>query len=332
MIEGLLLPTKWAGYMRLFKQLGELLSTGDHKLKKLTIKLDDPKLVEHMTHCHTSVHKCGFRDQMTAALAVLGKARGIEEVTFHGLNDKEAARLKESMQAPAVGRFLRLPQELRDMVYEHAADWSDSSRALSRAVADWSGDADTFSFPGKTTPTVLLLNKQITAEALHVLHRKPLNIVYPAREFADKAKIPSLLGFISHHTIQNVTTINVDMQCWQWVFNIDEKLANVLAASKNLQNFTLSFSDSMKKDFKGSHVQSYPDKNVATSLKRLTNVRGLEKVGFKGDLPTVFTEPLRQIMESQPSIALADLPKLMATFTSGTTEDIEERDREPVQQ
>lgn len=326
MIEGPLLPTKWAGYMRLFKQLGELLSTGEHKLKKLSVKLDDPHLVEHMTYCHTSIHKCGFRDQMSTALAVLGKARGIEEVTFRGLNVNEAAKLQKRMQTPVV-TFSSFPRELRDMVYEHSLDWSDSSIALGRAMTNWSGNEISFTFPGKTTPTVLLLKKQITAEALQVLRKKPLKIVYPAAKFADQTKIPSILGFISRNTMQNVTTINIDMQCWQWVFNIDPRLGGVLAASTNLKHFTLNFKDSLKKEFQASYFQSYPDVKVVTSLKRLMNVRSLESANFDGDLPKAFTEPLRQIMISQPNVALTDLPKLKAVFPCGVIEDIDERDR-----
>lgn len=317
----------WAGYMNLLEQLGELLSTGPHNLKKLSIKLDDRRLVEHMTLCHDTRHKCGFRDQMSVALTALGKARGIDEVTFHGLNVNEAAKLKRMLQRPLVP-FLSLPLELRQMIYEHTGDWSDSSIILGRAVAQWTdqGMPKKFPFPGRTTPTVLLINKQISAEALEILQKKPLNIVYPQAEFTKEVHIPSIVAFLSSKSMQHAHTISIDMQSWQWSADLEHRIIGILAASKKLQHLTLKFRDVLKKDFQASNNPSYPDLKVASSLKTLRSVRGLKTVTFEGDLPNVFTTPLVQIMTSQSGVKLQDLPKLKALLPDGGTEDIDERD------
>lgn len=327
MIKAKTMVSSWAGYMKLLRQLGKLLSTGPHNLKKLSIRLDDPRLVEHMTQCHDTPHKCGFRDQMSEALAALGKARGIDEVTLHGLNVHEAAKLKRLLQRPMIP-FLSLPLELRQMVYKHTGDWSDSSIILGRAVVQWTdqGMPKRFPFPGRTTPTVLLINKQISAEALDILQKKPLNIVYPQAEFTKDTHIPSIVAFLSRKSIQHAHTITIDMQCWQWSADLEHRIIGFLATSKKLQHFTLKFRDVLKKAFQASNKPSYPDLRVATSLKVLRSVRGLKTVKFEGDLPDVFTTPLVQIMTSPPSVQLQDLPKLKALLPGGGTEDIDERE------
>ncbi|CAK1362291.1 unnamed protein product [Cercospora beticola] len=319
----------WFGYINLLKQLGELLSTGEHKLKKLTVELNAPGLVEHMTICHESGRfKCGFRDTMTKALATLSKARGIGEVILRGLNVDEAARAKELMEGPAC-KFFSLPREIRDMIYEHSLDWSDVSNKLADGLADWPDRTATFPFPLRTTPTVLVVNRQMHEEAAEVLAKKPLNITFPAdKTFDDQdCKIPSVLGLIPRRTLERVTTIHINMQGWFWVFNFEPRFIRALANSQALKHLKITFNDHKKPDFLGFPGQVYPDNVLASKLKALTEVRGLETVTFEGDLPVVYKIPLVTIMTSGPEVPLHDLPRPMGINSEGHVLDVDDLER-----
>lgn len=319
----------WFGYINLLKQLGELLSTGEHKLKKLTVELNAPGLVEHMTVCHESGRfKCGFRDTMTKALATLSKARGISEVVLRGLNVDEAARAKKLMEAPTP-KFFSLPRQVRDMIYEHSLDWSDVSNKLADGLADWPDRTATFPFPLRTTPTVLVVNKQMHEEAAEVLAKKPLNITFPAdKTFDDQdCKIPSVLGLIPRRTLERVTTIHINMQGWFWVFNFEPRFIRALTNSQALKHLKITFNDHKKPDFLGSAGQVYPDNVLASKLKALTEIRGLETVTFEGDLPVVYTIPLVTIMTSGPEVSLHDLPRPMGVNSEGHVLDVDDLER-----
>jgi len=55
--------------------------------------------------------------------------------------------------------FLDLPAELRNLIYDYAANWNDHRHNLDKPVS---------------TPTVLLINRQISKEARAVLDKKAL--------------------------------------------------------------------------------------------------------------------------------------------------------------
>ncbi|KAF2428339.1 hypothetical protein EJ08DRAFT_735719 [Tothia fuscella] len=109
---------------------------------------------------------------------------------------------------PHIFRFMLLPTELRDVIYHSALDYNDINK-LTSAIPKNQGKTTTANPINKwkkqhhsplpqyllnkssvsstitpfrrslTTPTVLLLNKQITSEALSILHKKPLSIFLP---------------------------------------------------------------------------------------------------------------------------------------------------------
>ncbi|KAF1988372.1 hypothetical protein K402DRAFT_34251 [Aulographum hederae CBS 113979] len=96
--------------------------------------------------------------------------------------------------------FLSIPGELRNMIYKFSVDWNDSQDRMAKLLEDTrSGKVpcphidnpiDDLPpppghlkhcppYPKHTTPTVLLINRQITGEALWVLHKKPLRFHIP---------------------------------------------------------------------------------------------------------------------------------------------------------
>ncbi|KAF7187172.1 hypothetical protein HII31_11427 [Pseudocercospora fuligena] len=215
-IKGSILPQSWHGYMTLLFDLGEVLADG-HKLKELIIDFKDDRLKEHMTHCYEADYQCGFRDQMQAALQSLRKVRGIGKVTLHGLNAQESRELKWLMEKKPVN-FLSLPRELRDMIYEHTMDISDISKSLTRGLVDYPHKTKNFPFPSRTTPSVLLINKQINEEAIDVLRSKPVHITFTSKHtIADQDQLPSIMAFVSRGALKQVKTVTITMESWEWV-------------------------------------------------------------------------------------------------------------------
>jgi len=80
--------------------------------------------------------------------------------------------------------FLHLPQELRDEIYWYCLDYNDGMENLFTFLKEnvkkemINGTIKTSS-PRAMTPNVLLLNRQITAEALQILRKKPLVLLAP---------------------------------------------------------------------------------------------------------------------------------------------------------
>ena len=83
--------------------------------------------------------------------------------------------------------FISLPREIRDIIYELCADWNDATAALARMqicvencrLQYWSGKRK-FMFeerpvlPSLSTPTIFLLNRQVSKEAREILEKKVL--------------------------------------------------------------------------------------------------------------------------------------------------------------
>ncbi|KAK3711980.1 hypothetical protein LTR37_009292 [Vermiconidia calcicola] len=309
----------WKGHMDLIKTLTNILSKG-HAMKKLSINFDDPDLVEHMTVCWHSLIKCDFRDQLTETFNDLRRIRGVGCVTITGIPPSLALSLKTRMESKPTS-FMNLPRELRDLIYKESADYSDISVQLARTMRKWTNRQQSPPYPSKTTPTVLLLNKQISGEASTILNRKPLNIVYPGDVNINKAtEVPNLLRFISCNTLQKLQHIRINIESWEWIYSLDRVLP-ILAAKNELKTFRLFFKDSLKDTFMASATKTYPDKALHTSLLALANIQGVKTVTIEGDLPDVYAQPLAQIMQAPKGAT--DLPVLRGLRSDGAVVDLD---------
>lgn len=102
--------------------------------------------------------------------------------------------------------FFRLPRSVRQRIYGYALDWNDINReavfpldATPERQMVHGGSSLRLSQSSKTTtPTILLLNRQIAKEALATLHKKPLVLNYRHADFE------SYCGLISAPTLQTV--------------------------------------------------------------------------------------------------------------------------------
>lgn len=118
-------------------------------------------------------------------------------------------------------RLLSLPLEIRNYVYGYALGWPDLSRTFANFTQWKSYDARCdeekrphLAIPGVDemwTPTVLLLNRQITAEALAELYRQALVLTSPFPHSMVFPSPTSITEFISEASLQQVRMIELDM-------------------------------------------------------------------------------------------------------------------------
>ncbi len=120
--------------------------------------------------------------------------------------------------------FLSLPYRLRHEIYTYAIDWPDLrvpftrlARECQRVEANWESRREpkcTIPSPrvaARTTPTLLLLNRQITAEALPVLRAKTLVLetLPPYTPFLGRPM--DITDFIGEATLQRVRRVLLKM-------------------------------------------------------------------------------------------------------------------------
>ncbi|KAI7373060.1 hypothetical protein KC336_g20491, partial [Hortaea werneckii] len=207
-------------------------------------------------------------------------------------------------------------------------------------------------YPQRSTPTVLLLNRQIISEALTVLRNKPLVIDCPAEHHLLKERqVPNVMRFITRPTLQNVRHLVLNLGAWEWIHGLkyflptfeiapvstsetsngmqtpltpqaaDSSTSTQLTSfPHNLKTMHIVFRDNLKIRFLADAAQHYPDNTLHESLQPLSQIRGLERVVFEGDLPSSYSEPLKAIMMS-PLGAKEGLPKLMAVKSNGEVVD-----------
>jgi len=147
--------------------------------------------------------------------------------------------------------FLSLPYEVRREIYHWALDWPDVrpsfarlSRECKNARKEMEASPDPkCTFPilhvGRlTTPTMLLLNRQITYEALLVLQTKPL-ILHEAPPFTPCTGRPmDITEFIGEETLQRVRRVvlkmDLEIGAASWGRTIDT-LLDVWCVKNNLE-------------------------------------------------------------------------------------------------
>ncbi|KAI9687563.1 MAG: hypothetical protein M1822_002173 [Bathelium mastoideum] len=171
------------------------------------------------------------------------------------------------MDLPAPRRsFLEFPREIRDIIYDHAANWNDITIHMSRMMEDlrryydpmrrldepYVSDDKVFPdsdepipsdiedsdleyhpslgrwaripvYPRRSTPTILLLNRQISAETNDVLLKKPLRLTtFESDEIGDPYEYgptSPLFHLISMQMIQRIPNLEI-YRYYIWEFLI----------------------------------------------------------------------------------------------------------------
>jgi hypothetical protein len=261
---------------------------------------------------------------MADAFTHLRSIRGVGCVTLKGFPPALAPELRARMESKPI-HFLDLPGEIRNIIYAYAADPSDISTHLNPLMANWTERSKPLpSYPPKSTPTILLLNKRITTEALPLIRSKPLTITFPAEHtLQTQPQVPLITGFISATSLQQIQHLSLHLLKWEWVYSIEPLIA-ALSEQHKLKSFHLDLRDRLKTKFLSGVGRYYPDKALHESLSGLKAVRGVERVTIEGDLPKQFyAEPLKQIMQTPASVGVEQLPMLVGVSATGAVVDIE---------
>jgi hypothetical protein len=258
---------------------------------------------------------------MAEAFGNLRAIRGVKSITLKGFPSALAPELKARMESSPKS-FLDLPGEIRNMIYAYSADASDITARLDRFMHSWVDRMEPMpAYPARSTPTVLLLNKQITREALHVIHSKALRVVFPGSyDLPKQPQVPHITGFISPTSLQQIEHLSLYLEKWEWIYALEGLIA-ALAEKHNLKSFHLYLHDSLKAKFLKGHGKFYPDKTLHQALSGMELIRGVKSVSIEGDLPDAWTAPLKEIMEGP--VDAKDVPKLMAVRVNGELVDVE---------
>ncbi|KAL6719465.1 hypothetical protein ACLMJK_003705 [Lecanora helva] len=157
--------------------------------------------------------------------------------------------------------FLRLPLEIRIAIYTLAVDYPELSVSFDRA---WTKHCSAFKdfkkrggkptcmmrldYGGNfVTPTVLLLNRQITSEALVELQKKTLRIPGPPPKPDQLAKPLDIITFIGESVLQIVRNVAITMDfnahgSRGWLRAI-ENLLDIWMQANNLQSLRIHIVD-----------------------------------------------------------------------------------------
>lgn len=135
-------------------------------------------------------------------------------------------------------------------IYDYALDWPDMQRRFARVQKQctrleqlWvtcQRPRCVFLKPGiqtVTTPTVLLLNRQVYHEAITVLHHKPLVLMSPPPHSSQLGRVLDITEFIGEATLQNVAHVVLKMNLGvdAWLKTI-ERLLDVWCKKNRLKS------------------------------------------------------------------------------------------------
>ena len=184
--------------------------------------------------------------------------------------------------------ILALPLEIRNAVYFHAISWPDLSTLFQKAHAEYLDTYEayittrvpkcTISRDRSTklvTPTVLLLNRQITSEALVVLQKKILTIPSPPPCPFQLAQPTDITEFIGEGVLKNVRLVTLrlnfkDHAPRDWMKTV-ENLLDVWCQENNLQSLHICVEKCREDrgDLRGAEAQDW---HTRSTLARVGHV------------------------------------------------------------
>jgi hypothetical protein len=146
--------------------------------------------------------------------------------------------------------------------------------------------------PVKSTPTILLLNKQILTECLEDMYTQPLIIrnIHPI----NNSNTPlSLDMFFTPLLLRRITSLEIHLTDHRHLAILFPIAATLRTRRTKLASLKLVFTEPRSKRQILATGQCYPDQGVWLCLRPLNHLRGrVEKVVIEGSLPECFTAPI----------------------------------------
>jgi hypothetical protein len=213
-------------------------------------------------------------------------------------------------------RFRDLPKELRFIVYEHALSFNSIDKycsdylELSCVTSDTREPAPDVK---KACPSLLLVSKEITEEALPILYKTPLNLSFGIfKAHLHNLIAPDLLRNLRHISLSDSGTRHLNPpphHCFGGLVYAVTELAAILRPGHSLKSFTLDYAsaylanhlrDCLNDKNKNCGIKSWSH-NLLRSLKELHTI---EKVSLNVEWSK---DVKREVVHSMKSPALGFL-------------------------
>lgn len=105
--------------------------------------------------------------------------------------------------------FTQIPRELRDIVYDYVLNWPDSNHYK------WARPS--IPKPILHTPSILLLNRQVSMEARSRVNRKQFLLCSVPRHLDIRQEKYDITSFISKTTLQNIPLVTIQIESFPLV-------------------------------------------------------------------------------------------------------------------
>ncbi|KAH0290910.1 hypothetical protein KCU62_g3238, partial [Aureobasidium sp. EXF-3399] len=185
-------------------------------------------------------------------------------------------------------RFRDLPKELRFMVYEHALSLESIDKYCGDYLELLCTTSDTQK-PApeveKVCPSILLVSKDITEEALPILYKTPLNLSFGVfKAHVQDLIAPELLHNLRYINISDAGTRHLNPpphDCFRGLCYTVVELATILRSGHSLKSFTLDYTsdylsihlkDCLNVKDKACGIKTW-SQNLLSSIKELHNIK-----------------------------------------------------------
>ncbi|KAG9601793.1 hypothetical protein KCU77_g5973, partial [Aureobasidium melanogenum] len=294
----------FVGFSRLLREVAEICREG-HKLKHLHVSFRSDLVKEYIDQLTTSEIAQKWMFEVISSLReIQGVGSGGVTLDFdinHSSTTKQ--QLIADMESPHTG-LLSLPKHVRQKIYSYAMDFNDVTKQM-RDYTLWS--------PTPTTPTMLLLNRQISAEAISYIREMPLELdLNPSMTFF------LLDAYVSLETIGHIKHVRIDVQRATQLQGLAEDLITAWANNiypmdgcSSLESFELHYHEPALRKLLLEKNERYPPDNLATAMSQFGKMRSIPKVKITGTLPRCFTDAIKSNMMQSPACETQHSPRFL---------------------
>ncbi|KAI4722145.1 hypothetical protein E4T48_01437 [Aureobasidium sp. EXF-10727] len=203
-------------------------------------------------------------------------------------------------------RFRDLPKELRFMVYEYALSFDSIDKYCSdylELLCATSNTKEPAPDVEKVCPSVLLISKDITEEALPILYKTPLNLSFGIfKAHLEDLIAPELLRKLRHINFSDAGTRHLNTpphDCFGGICYAVTELATVLRSGHSLKSFTLDYTSSYLSFHLKTCLPQKKDCGIKSwahnMIRALKELHGIDKVSLTVD----FSEDVKQDIMSR---------------------------------
>ncbi|KAG9523156.1 hypothetical protein KCV07_g2750, partial [Aureobasidium melanogenum] len=300
----LLKEKHFVGLSRLLREVAEICREG-HKLQHVLVSFQSDLVKEYIDQLTTSeVAQKWMFEVISSLREIRGVGRGRVTLDIdinHSSTTKQ--QLVADMESPHTG-LLSLPKHVRQKIYGYALDFNDATKQM----RDYA-----LSSPTLTTPTMLLVNRQISAEVASFIREVPLEI-----STDPSVDIVFLSEFISLETVGHIKHVRLNVQRAEQLGWLASELVEAwtcgndeLTADSRLESFELNYHEPGLRITLLDKNERYPPKDVADAMTRFGKMRSIPEVRITGTLPRCFAGAIESNMMQSPACETLHSPRFL---------------------